>query len=445
MNEKTIYSKFSNDRAKEFAIYTDILQKEDGSLYVKKYAAREEAKAHIEHIAQAGKLLKEQYENGLLKVNPCFPQEEGIAFSFAEGETLENKIDALLFSGKEEEAKELFLSFAELLQSLAEKDVVKFEMTEEFCKVFGDLDSAFFKQSLNQKENLARYSMKVSNIDLIPSNILVSDHWEMIDYEWTFTFPIPVQFILYRMIYLYLNSSTKRVRAESWNLYEQYGIDEEKKTVYAKMERYFQSYIQGKRNRLDDIQIRLDPGRIDIAGMLKQAKSAINPYAMQVFYSMTGEFQEEDSIWIFGVKQGKNSFEISLPADTEAFYLRIDPMSKACILTNFHVLQKSGYKGHKKAEKDKETDGQQVNLQPDSLELKELSIKNHNGIRLKDGKIGFLTEDPQFYTAKADCAANSYQVTFELLETDRNRIQEICGREEGIFSKLKKIKGRKES
>ena len=421
MSDRVIYSKFSDDRAKEFSIYTNILKKEDNSLFVKKYPEDEKAMTHVRHIYDMGQALAEAYDSEKLKVNPCFWDGNGVRFSFAEGDTLENRIDRLLFGGKEEEAKALFISFADFLLSLAEKDARPFQMTTDFEKVFGQLEEkieAIEGKKEGSKEKLLLSSLKLSNIDLIPANIMVSDHWEMIDYEWTFEFPIPLQFILYRMIYLYLNSSTRRKAAEKWGLYEAYGITEEKKALYAGMETHFQSYIQGKRIRFDDIQIRLDPGRFDIAGMLEQSAAALNPFFMQVFYSESQEFSEEASLHFSGIRMGKNQIEISLPQ--EASYLRIDPLAAECLIADFSLCQRE-------REKEEEV----------------ISIKNCNGKILKEGKIGFLTEDPQIYMKKARKAGKTFRVEFTLLEKDRERVSAICQKEEGLLDKIKaRAKGR---
>ncbi len=417
MSDRVIYSKFSDDRAKEFSIFTNILKKEDGSLSVKKYPADARARAHVHHIYEAGQALTKLYDSEKLKVNPCFWEEDGVRFSFAEGDTLENRIDRLLFAGKEEEARALFISFADFLLSLAEKDDRPFSMTEDFEKVFGQTEEAAFCSS-EEKEKLLLSSLKQSNIDLIPANIMVSDHWEMIDYEWTFDFPIPLQFILYRMIYLYLNSSTRRKPAEKWGLYEAYGITEQRKEIYAGMEANFQSYIQGERIRFDDIQIRLDPGRLDIAGMIEHSKSALNPFFMQIFFSGSQEFTEEASINYEGIVMGENQIEITLPR--EASYLRIDPMAAECLIADFSLCRK-------------EEDGEE----------EVLSIKSCNGKRLKEDKIGFLTEDPQIYMKKAKKAGKHFRISFTLLEKDGARVREICRKEEGLLDKIKaRAKGR---
>ena len=64
-----------------------------------------------------------------------------------------------------------------------------FFKTPEFIEVFGDV---------HEISESCRCS-GMSNIDLVPANILLQDSGvSVIDYEWTFRFPIPCNFILYQ-------------------------------------------------------------------------------------------------------------------------------------------------------------------------------------------------------------------------------------------------------
>ena len=55
-----IFSKFSNDRRREFAIRTDILE-EDGVRTVRKYPANEAAVEHVLRLSKIAEMLKAQY------------------------------------------------------------------------------------------------------------------------------------------------------------------------------------------------------------------------------------------------------------------------------------------------------------------------------------------------------------------------------------------------
>lgn len=66
----------------------------------------------------------------------------------------------------------------------------------------------------------------MSNIDLVPANILIlKDRQVVIDYEWTFDFPVPADFILYRMIHYYLESDGKRRVLKDRDFYGKAGIN----------------------------------------------------------------------------------------------------------------------------------------------------------------------------------------------------------------------------
>lgn len=51
--EHIIYTKYSNDRAKEFSIRTDIILHQDGTKFVVKKALDENAQKHIKAIGEA--------------------------------------------------------------------------------------------------------------------------------------------------------------------------------------------------------------------------------------------------------------------------------------------------------------------------------------------------------------------------------------------------------
>ena len=74
-----------------------------------------------------------------------------------------------------------------------------FKSTEDFIKVFGDVNLPI---SLRAGE--------VNNIDLVFNNIIVGEKWNIIDYEWTFDFLIPFNYIIYRAVHYYIYSSSKR-------------------------------------------------------------------------------------------------------------------------------------------------------------------------------------------------------------------------------------------
>lgn len=178
-------------------------------------------------------------------------------------------------SGKLSELEELFFYYLKKVQNLHSTDT--FIKTPEFVQVFGDV------------ELTGEYSCaKMSNIDLVPANILIlKDRQVVIDYEWTFDFPVPAGFILYRMIHYYLESDGKRRVLKDRDFYGKAGITQEELAVYGEMERNFQKYMQGSHVPLLSMYEDVSPGKVEILPYYEQMRAAGAERRLQVF--LTGE------------------------------------------------------------------------------------------------------------------------------------------------------------
>ena len=94
------YAKYSNDRAAQYQIRTEICADGDGILQVYKYPLTESAKEHVGGMELAFRSLKERYTGGSLQINPCVLKEENgeicACFDFEEGVTLAELMDERL-------------------------------------------------------------------------------------------------------------------------------------------------------------------------------------------------------------------------------------------------------------------------------------------------------------------------------------------------------------
>ena len=182
--KKVIYSKYSNERNHCLAIRTDILQDEDGVRYVQKLPEFPEGKLHVETIYHWYQVFSRELEGTKLSYNVCSLIPGGVELEYLTGETLE---EHLLSVEKEQgigSCAEELLEYLEFVKSLHKGAV--FEITEGFREVFGEPE-------LPEGTICAPFS----NIDLVCGNILLTgEKWTAIDYEWSFDFPIPVNFIL---------------------------------------------------------------------------------------------------------------------------------------------------------------------------------------------------------------------------------------------------------
>lgn len=349
-----IYTKYSNERRPELRIRTDILKREDGTRYIRKIAASAQAWKHVQKIYERFLWLDRDLKQTSLRVNQCSTCKDGVQFPFLEGRTLEEKLDELLGKKKTEElVQEIERYFA--MFSEADKE---FTMTPEFKAVFGEV-------SFSEKQ----YCRRISDIDMIFSNALESgDGYELIDYEWTFDFPVPVKFILYRCLYYYVLGNTKRDELIGENLYGRFGISEEEKEQFAKMEQCFQDYILGEYTPIWKQYDDISEGVITLSSMLEKAGEEKKRRTAEVYFDDGRGF----GTWSwkkYGVpEQGAAEFEIKLPPGTKQ--VRLDPCGCRCVV-RVEKLTQSGRK---------------------------LSYTS-NGAAAPNGDLIFDTEDPQIIFA----------------------------------------------
>ncbi|MBE5880982.1 MAG: hypothetical protein E7289_01535 [Lachnospiraceae bacterium] len=232
------YTRFSNERRMQAQIRTDLY---DDS--VQKSAVTPEAKTHVLRMRDVKETLAGTLKDISLLGRECVLNEmtevdeaSGIVrFAYAEGKSLEQVLDEMLADGKCQEAEQVLLSFCERLSS--GKELASFEMTEAFAEMFGDVP---------KWQQYGWRSLPVSDIDLVSQNILLSEKAVVIDYEWTFEFPIPVEFLVFRFLYFYLEAKNRNpaMQGQFSEVYQKAGITEEMKEIFLAMETNFQHWVQ---------------------------------------------------------------------------------------------------------------------------------------------------------------------------------------------------------
>jgi len=201
--ERLLYEKLSNDRNPKFNIVTDIVER-DGQKVVIKRPYSDEAKAHIHRVYDCYKGLQNVVEHSVFCVNESKLEGDDLVSEFLVGEKLTGA-DTVEFV---EAIKAAYLPVAE-----------EFVLTDEFKEVFGEVQ-------LPQGVLAARFL----DIDLIFDNVMKTDKgWEIMDFEWTFDFPIPINYLLYRGVHF--GGLTESLVQ----------IPDAEKPIYLKMEEHFQS------------------------------------------------------------------------------------------------------------------------------------------------------------------------------------------------------------
>ena len=334
---KTIYSRHSMERRRDRRIRTDLKVDENGEKLIVKYPCDEECTAHLENTARAYEKLSTVFAGTRFKPNRVKRINDGegrlkrLDFEFIKGPTLAEELNTCRAEGRREDMLFLIRSYCETLRSL--KDNISFEETAGFREIFGN--HSFDRDCL---------CMAVTDADLIFSNIISAGGWNVIDYEWTFDFPVPLDFVIYRAVFYYLKESGADKELEEC-LFKEVGIDGEKKTVFSKMEHSFQLYIKGDRITLPEMysimgreDLRLERA-VNTAALTRGAKKA------KLYFDLGEGFNENDVLYIDTVIDDESmvSFETTVPAGCRC--LRIDPMDSPCILKLYEAKNGTGKSG----------------------------------------------------------------------------------------------------
>ena len=162
--DRTIYSKYSNERAERFRIRTDIVVDVAGRKTVYKYAGTKAADPHVRRIEECFRQLQEAYRGSRIRFCPCEVEElqagSRVSSPFVRGETLQSMIERSFRQGDWSTVETIIRLYGRRLMEAGGDS--PFTVTEEFRNVFGPAG----------QEN-AYICADVSDVDMIFSNIFV--------------------------------------------------------------------------------------------------------------------------------------------------------------------------------------------------------------------------------------------------------------------------------
>ncbi len=308
--EEILYIKYANERNREFAARTEILEDTKGNRSVRKTPLYPEGKAHVAGLVEKYNRLESDYETVGLACNRAEAEGDSVRLEYLTGEALEEHLDALLDRKKTEEAEKLLKQYVEKIQALPGQE--SFCMTEEFKKVFGDVRGL---------ETMAAVSN--ANIDMVCQNVMMeTDRWTMIDYEWTFFFPVPLSFLVYRVLHYYLETHGKRSILDKEALYAWAGITKEQRTIFHEMEHHFQKYLTSDHVPMREMYGAISPGTYPVRHLVTKEQIRRGQERMQIFFSDENGFREERSVY-YKLENGEFHGTIKIPENTDE--IRLDP------------------------------------------------------------------------------------------------------------------------
>ncbi|MCM1160260.1 MAG: hypothetical protein NC412_03460 [Roseburia sp.] len=322
-----LYCRYSVERAADKRILTSILKEENGEKIVEKSAFEEASNEHIKKLCHFEERLMDQLEkesflgrpmsvNRIIKSGQVNGKEQ-ISFPFVKGKSLESCLDDYLKKGEFESCKETLLDFCRMIRGI--KGQIPFTVTEEFTKVFGMVE-------LGAEPEETIMSLPVTDIDMVCQNILLGEQITLIDYEWSFAFPIPIDYLIYRVLFCYLEQKDRRASESfdnSFDFYGQAGISPARKKILEQMETHFQKYAQGDCRLLRDLYMEHGKPVVPMSALEKElTKAEDNKVTIQ--YNMGQGFLEEGFERILKQEEnGAGSLVLDLPKEASVQEVKI--------------------------------------------------------------------------------------------------------------------------
>ena len=228
---KICYAKYNRTRIPEFQTKTLIVE-ENGEKKVVKEALFSEGQSHIQSFLDKYVWINDLYQN-IQPVNCTFENGQAV-FPCLNGDTVGSCLE-LLLSDRGTLLSEM-KKYMDKLFCYKDEYIIDFEMTQKFENIFGVCNK-------NCK------ALKIANIDEIFDNFIIDGNQiYLIDYEWVFDFPIPLDFIRFRSVYyFYVKNGNYLSNTISLDEYLDYfGYDSNNRENWIQMDDAFQQYVHGK-------------------------------------------------------------------------------------------------------------------------------------------------------------------------------------------------------
>ncbi|MCR5023063.1 MAG: class I SAM-dependent methyltransferase [Lachnospiraceae bacterium] len=324
MERHPIYSKHSVERDPLYQIRTDIEVDGNHKTMVVKTPFTREAVPHLLRMAEAYNGILAEFKGTSFRPCPVFKvynefgELKQLEFDYLEGRSMDEELKRLLASGRADECIKGVVNFANALRRTAVRD---FWATKEFAEVF---------EVTSLPDNLK--SMLLTDVDLIFSNLIYNNGWNIIDYEWVYEFPIPVDFIIFRAISYFLSSIESDTKEAFAGIYQKVGIDADLMGIFYEMEQAFQRHIAGRTISIVGMYSIFGGNNIHLDEALIKSRRLQRPEKPRVFYDKGLGYHQDQSLLINAERndEDKISFDTVIPGDCTS--IRIDPSDFKCMI-----------------------------------------------------------------------------------------------------------------
>lgn len=228
-----LYAKYSRERRPALQIETRIVE-ESGRRRVEKRALAPEGAGHLASILRNHSTWP---ADGRLRAVACERDGDRIVFPFVEGESLDARLLRPLLAGDRATLLEEVSAYRDLLVSLTSEGAAPFVPAPGFADVFGELTERPAVRTLP------------GVLDLILDNLIADEAggvW-LIDAEWVFPFPVPLDHVLHRALDLwawkYREETAGVVTLDE--LLSAAGVDPATGPLWKRLEGKFQQWVYG--------------------------------------------------------------------------------------------------------------------------------------------------------------------------------------------------------
>lgn len=391
------YAKYSNDRAGEYAIRTQICEDEAGNRTVRKSAMTKMAAEHVQSMETAYKDLMKRFEGSRLRVNNCRLWEEkaygnqtslgGVSaeFEYINGITLEEVLDYCLDLDDRESFYILFDEYVERISYNEEMPAADYDLI--FANVLIETDS---------------YDVEtIKDLD-----------WTIIDYEWTFGKAMAAKEIAFRAIYCYVLENEKRNKLNLDRIMERLGITEAEAEDFRQQEMDFQKFVTGKHKSMAELRDTIGYKMMEPLKWVHKFDDSSEKERIQIYEDKGEGYKEEESYFVKDAYEGENLVSLTLSLEGNVTMLRIDPAFDCCVV-KFRRLDFNG-------------------------EAVETGRKNiiTNGKMLRGGSYVFATEDPNINIKISNLnrkAENTLEAELEIVRIPLSLAKDMAGAVKKIF------------
>ncbi len=297
------YARFSNDRARQYQIYTSIERIPVGKRQVriiKKKALFKEGIQHILDMERYYEGLTARYEGGDLAINRCEVIKKDTVpeacFEYVGGVTLEELLDECL---RHDDLDGFYALFDRYLEYVG----------------------------YNEDERIA-------DTDVVFSNILVDhDKWTLIDYEWTKESRFTLKETAFRAIYCYLLEDKSRQKINLDLIYDKIDLSHEAAALLKEDEATFQKKVTGKFRSMQELRDIIGKKILDPYPLINSMYGSGSDYRFRIYPAGPDNmFSEETAYDYEDAYDSENTAYVAVPISGNDRIIRLDPFENSCIV-----------------------------------------------------------------------------------------------------------------